>query len=149
MKESYDNKLTRTFPNLYKNRYADMRTTAMCWGFDTGLGWMPLIWDLSIKLEYLANTKYPDLTAVQVKEKFGGLRFYVSPHYDEVQNFIDAAEKLSYKTCDVCGLPGKSREGGWIVTRCDKHVDIHGEDEDKLHWTVLLKHYRKNWRYYL
>jgi phosphoribosyl-dephospho-CoA transferase len=33
------------------------------------------------------------------------------------------AEELSYQTCDICGEPGEPRQGGWIVTRCDKHVD--------------------------
>jgi hypothetical protein len=67
--------------------------------------------------------------AVQVKEKFGGLRFYVqaatSKHYD----FISFAESMSYRTCEVCGNPGKRYTDGWHQTLCDIHAVMHGHEE--------------------
>lgn len=61
-------------------------------------------------------------TAVQVKEKFGGLRFYVHGATNEQHAAIRLAEALSYRTCEVCGKPGKpNKDGGWISTRCKEH----------------------------
>lgn len=58
-----------------------------------------------------------------VKEKFGGLRFHASGLTDEQANYIEFAEMLSKKTCEVCGAPGHSnhRELTWIKTLCDDH----------------------------
>ena len=57
--------------------------------------------------------------ASQVKEKFGGLRFYMTCGTDEIFNLIDEAEELSYKTCEECGKPGEEKDTGWIRTLCD------------------------------
>lgn len=57
----------------------------------------------------------------QIKEKFGGLRFYVSCSNDEIHNYIAFAEQMSYRTCEVCGAPGERRSGNWIKTLCDHH----------------------------
>ena len=57
--------------------------------------------------------------AAQVKEKFGGLRFYMTLYNEDLERDIAEAEKLASKTCESCGAPGKSRNGGWIKTLCD------------------------------
>ena len=61
------------------------------------------------------------VVAQQVKEKFGGLRFYYSGGDDTIHAYVTFAEYLSERTCDVCGAPGKQSGGGWIVTRCKEH----------------------------
>lgn len=43
MKKELDEKLCAAFPKLFVNRHADMRTTAMCWGFDCGDGWYEIL----------------------------------------------------------------------------------------------------------
>ena len=58
----------------------------------------------------------------QVKEKYGGLRFYYSGGDEIIDAYVRFAEYLSERTCEVCGAPGKQRDGGWIVTRCDEHA---------------------------
>lgn len=60
-----------------------------------------------------------DGVLLQVKEKFGGLRFYVGASSEEVERRIKQAEDESYRTCEDCGAPGKVRSVGWIKTRCD------------------------------
>jgi len=98
----------------------------MCWGFDVGGGWEPLIRELSQNLEFLNENTPVHVEAVQVKEKFGTLRFYVDGieggkfWADIVWALIDWAEAQSAWTCEVCGEWGKRRDGGWIVTLCDK-----------------------------
>jgi len=60
--------------------------------------------------------------ASQVKEKFGGLRFYVQAATDEHYNYITFAESMSYKTCETCGAPGTYYPFGWHHVACDEHA---------------------------
>ena len=102
--------------------------------FECDNGWLPLIEDLSRKLEAI-NNKYEDpedkIYAVQVKQKFGGLRFYVyrsenisEKDKDISSKLIDEAEKTSYTVCETCSNPAFSRtERGWITTLCDKCLE--------------------------
>lgn len=57
--------------------------------------------------------------AAQVKEKFGGLRFYMTHGNDEIFSLISEAESKSYKTCEECGEPGDQKDTGWVKTLCD------------------------------
>jgi len=65
---------------------------------------------------------------VQVKEKLGTLRFYVSHHTDTIDERIVEAQKESSRTCEVCGQPGKQPEtGGGVRAVCDEHA--HSPEE--------------------
>lgn len=57
--------------------------------------------------------------AAQVKEKFGGLRFYMTSTNDEISSLVAEAEALSQKTCEFCGEEGSLRKSGWWHTLCD------------------------------
>jgi len=89
-----------------------------------GPGWSSLIDRIYDKL--------PKRTLVlQVKEKFGGLRFYIGYGSKRTFDLIDKAEHDSYTICEVCGEPGKLREDlGWILTLCDKHYENHKKGGD-------------------
>ena len=50
MNRHYDRYLVKKYEPLYQNRYADMRSTAMCWGFEVGDGWFQIINQLSYVL---------------------------------------------------------------------------------------------------
>lgn len=65
--------------------------------------------------------------ASQIKEKFGGLRFYVNGATDKHWNYIHFAESMSYKICEECGKPGTYYPFGWHHVACDEHAS----DEDK------------------
>jgi len=67
--------------------------------------------------------------ASQVKEKFGGLRFYVNGATDKHWNFISVAENMSYRTCEECGAPGKTYTDGWHRTLCDIHAQMDGREQ--------------------
>jgi hypothetical protein len=95
----------------------------------TGIGWYNLIYTLTNcidrRLEHLnkdgGNRK---VIIAQIKEKFGGLRYYADGDVDEqMDGMIDFAESLSYTICEECGAPGKLRSGGWMRTLCDKHEE--------------------------
>lgn len=57
----------------------------------------------------------------QIKEKFGGLRFYCNGGSEGTHGMISLAEDLSYGICEECGNRGERRSGGWIRTLCDEH----------------------------
>lgn len=91
--------------------------------FECDDGWGPLITDLETKLKALS----PDYTISQVKEKFGGLRYYASAGdvgAETAKQFYDLireAEAQSYEICECCGQPGRlTRRGGrgWYKTLC-------------------------------
>jgi|SRR5882672_3645114 len=119
MKEENIDKLVSRYPNLYMHmKY-----------FECANGWYALIDELSSELEKLIIdfNKTPDhepeftcCFAVQVKEKFGGLRFYMSCETDKMSDLIRKSEEDSYKICELCGDPGKPNNNGWITTLCDK-----------------------------
>jgi len=68
--------------------------------------------------------------AAQVKEKFGGLRFYVNGTTDKHHNYISFAESMSYRTCEECGAAGKTYTNGWHTTLCDIHAAMNGKTEE-------------------
>ena len=119
MNAEKENYLYETYPSLYRQHTLSMEQTCMCWGFECGDGWFDIINNLSQKLVEIA----PTVKAVQVKEKFGGLRFYIGPVDTDksglVYNLIDNAENDSFKTCEYCGTKENvTTEGGWIKTLC-------------------------------
>lgn len=61
------------------------------------------------------------VVAIQVKEKFGGLRFYYMGGDEYIRGLENMAESMSYRTCEVCGAPGTSTKGRWIRTLCEEH----------------------------
>ena len=85
--------------------------------FSIGPGWFTLVKDL---IKNLFESGW-DGELYQVKEKFGGLRFYIGEQNPEIARIIREAERKSYEICDVCGEPGITRPGSWLRTRCDKH----------------------------
>jgi hypothetical protein len=86
--------------------------------FSVGDGWLPLVRDLVTKL-YLSGW---NKQLAQVKEKFGGLRFYTGALTTEQHQMIRDAENLSYATCEKCGAPGRLRQTGWWSTLCYEHA---------------------------
>ena len=87
-------------------------------------GWFNILDSLGA----MARHRGPDFllrdlpTALQVKEKFGGLRIYLSsvdPYFD---GLVAMAETLSTRTCEVCGNVGEScTVNGWRQTLCEEH----------------------------
>lgn len=43
MNNELDSKLCSKYPKMFADRYADMKTTAMCWGFEHGDGWYNIL----------------------------------------------------------------------------------------------------------
>lgn len=91
-----------------------------CGYFEIEEGWYPLIKELITDLIAMGWDK----EVTQVKEKFGGLRFYVNNESDEMFKRIQKAVNDSCITCEVTGNPGKLRTDlGWIRTLCDEEYN--------------------------
>jgi hypothetical protein len=95
----------------------------MSWGFACGNGWYDIIYRLCERIEPLVASLDDGGAAceeLQVKEKFGGLRFYVDGSSDEIEAVIHSACELSRQTCEVCGNPAAldQEADGWRKTLC-------------------------------
>jgi len=135
MNKELQNKLFEKYPKIFRQKDLPMQQTAMCWGIACGDGWYNIIDSLSAiiqsHVEWLngdGDHDYRDLPedhikttveATQVKEKYGGLRFYCNRTDDVILGAIRMAERLSSCTCEECGAPGTPNDKGWIHTLCD------------------------------
>jgi len=60
----------------------------------------------------------------QIKEKFGGLRFYYSGGDDYIDGMVSMAESMSYTICESCGTTENvGNTKGWIYTCCKSCYD--------------------------
>jgi hypothetical protein len=88
--------------------------------FEVGGGWNQLIKDLISDLIKMGWNK----EVVQVKEKYGTLRFYITEGTDDIHRRIAKAEIESSTICEATGKPGKLRNDiGWWRTLCDEEYD--------------------------
>lgn len=137
--EEFVNRLETKYPEMFSAPYG---------GVCTSEGWWPIIESLCEQIQSHINwrngvherlkvdnphdavipDKVPQVVVNQIKEKFGGLRFYYDGGDDIIDGMVQMAEAWAAHTCEVCGMPGKSRPGGWIQTLCDEH---HEEREDR------------------
>ena len=105
---------------LENGMYSNKPKITSCDFFDVQVGWYPLIKNLIDELITLGWDKQ----VTQVKEKFGGLRFYINGGSDEMYNKITESEKLSHETCELCGKKGELRTKiRWFTTLCDEHYE--------------------------
>ncbi len=109
-------------PNVYYNNENDL------FGIETGNGWYGLIEKLSLQLEMIL-LKIPEqerknYRVVQVKQKFGSLRFYLSNSTPEMDLLIKHAEEDSVRVCEICGESGGIIDSSFVRrTRCIIHSD--------------------------
>jgi hypothetical protein len=88
--------------------------------FEVSPGWNLLIKNLIQDLIELGWNK----EVCQVKEKFGGLRFYINAATSEAHKRISQSEIESMNICEVTGKPGKLRTDiGWYRTLCDEEYE--------------------------
>lgn len=136
-----------------ENKYPKMFPNGLGY-ISTGPGWWPVVaelcsaidthtkWTNTRRKELLENNPYdavipkevPQVIVDQIKEKFGGLRFYYQGGDDYIRGLVSMAESWASKTCEQCGAPGVIRRGGWIRTLCDDHAKNRGiiDDDDDI-----------------
>ena len=98
--------------------------------FEINEGWKELVEEITCKIEVVNNKYSPSsyIRAAQVKQKFGGLRYYISiEEIDEqdvryVYDMIAEAEKRSFTICEYCGSPANtSKDRTYVETLCNEH----------------------------
>ena len=90
-------------------------------GFECGDGWYWLLNNLMNTIQsYCKNNKKPIINVTQIKEKFGGLRFYYDGGDNKIDGMVWLAEELSYHICETCGTTNHvgQTSTGWIYTIC-------------------------------
>jgi len=119
--EKYDafaKQMEERFPKIFAEPYG---------GFACGEGWWPILEALCGQIQHHIDWKNKQgnvvhqVTVAQIKEKFGGLRFYYSGGDEAIDGMVRMAESWAARSCEECGAPGKSRDGSWIKTLCDHH----------------------------
>ena len=116
--DAFEKHITEQFPQMFTEPYG---------GFCCGEGWWPIIAELCGQIQNHINWKnrqseiVPQVVVGQIKEKFGGLRFYYSGGDDAIDGMVSMAESWAAHSCETCGAPGERRDGSWIKTLCDHH----------------------------
>ena len=125
--ETFAKKMEEQYPKMFAQPYG---------GFAVGKGWWPILEALCANIQSHIDwqnknhEKHPVVEQViveQIKEKFGGLRFYYQGGDDNVHGMVRMAESWAANCCEECCAPGKRRDGGWIRTLCDFHESEHQE----------------------
>ena len=102
MKKELEDKLFEKYPKIFRQKDLPMNETCMCWGFECGDGWYNILDILCKQIQWHIdkNLKEDELEgnvqveATQVKEKFGGLRFYYHGGNDFINGLKEEIQKL-------------------------------------------------------
>lgn len=84
------------------------------WRKAFGMDFMEELREACIETDFL-----DELMILQIKEKFGTLRFYTNPIPRNIDHIIQKYEDLSAWICIECGAPAKWISKDWICPWCD------------------------------
>ena len=130
--EVFAEQMESRFPKMFEKGYG---------GFCCGEGWWPILealcvniqghidWKNKTRARLLEDNPYEheipkevaQVVVRQIKEKFGGLRFYYEGGDDTIDGMIRMAESWAGHSCETCGAPGTTGGRGWIQTLCPTH----------------------------
>lgn len=149
MDNDLQEKLFEKYPLVFADRLIDEAESPFkAYGIECGNGWFEIIDNLCASLEphirsWQKNNpkmakKHPRTS--QVKEKIGGLRFYLDypcgwkealdSGFKE-EEIIGPFEQESYNVCEFCGKDGEIRNSLiWILTLCESCYDKRKNDSN-------------------
>ena len=139
MTKELQDKLFNKYPKIFRQKDLSKQETCMCWGIECGDGLYWLIDQLCSNLQFNTDKNnsganegnYPQIEATQVKEKFGGLCFYVQSATDKQYAMISFAQNLSYDICHKCGTTKHvGHTQGWIYTECKDCIQQNERAKD-------------------
>lgn len=94
-------------------------------------GWFEIVYFMCKDLYNL----HVSFKMIQIKEKFGLLRVYVSSTTEEIEQILDTYESLSKTVCGHCGRVHSENDpvyyddkSGWIGYMCKKCWDDYWEE---------------------
>ena len=123
MRQELDEKLVKKYPKIFVDRHENIKNTAMCWGFECSDAWYFLIDNLCEHIQsYIDNNKHLNITqvvAIQVKEKYGTLRWYYHGGNEYIDGMVSHTKYLTGKICADCGsMADIGYTLGWITYLC-------------------------------
>ena len=119
--EAFAKRMEEKYPKMFSQPYG---------GFAIGEGWWPIIESLCANIQshtdWWNNNRetrpvVEQVVVEQIKEKFGGLRFYYQGGDEQISGMVRMAEAWASHSCEECGAPGTSGGKGWIKTLCPTH----------------------------
>jgi hypothetical protein len=119
MRDELEAELKKKYPKCMRFLHEGSRNP-ISFGIETGDGWYGLIDRMCEKIEPVIANEDESVYFVQIKEKFGELRAYLSWQTAFMDEFIRQAEVESFRTCEVCGKQGSPIGGAWIFIRCEE-----------------------------
>lgn len=126
MKEDKLQELKAKFLEERKNRpKVERKWPYELFGIECGEGWKGLYQPIIDYIDKYNEDHEEKIEIHQIKEKFGGLCFYVNKKIDELRKMIEDAEAESYHTCEVCGkhINKPISENYWIYPMCKECFD--------------------------
>jgi len=119
------------------------QTNPYSYGFGIGDGWLKLVYELVNDIKVNDIKKGGWVTKVtQCKEKFGGLRFYVTGTSDKNWALIRTAEQKSYGICEETGSEVEvgTWTRDWTKTMCRQHaLKTYYDKMDKNEFSTPVK----------
>lgn len=115
--------LIEKYPKIFKDYKGN--PGRVNWSCPTG--WLDLVDRMCGLLQFDTdnnnhNGDHPQVECLQIKEKFGGLRFYTTDITPIQEGTIKFTENLSHDTCMECGSMKNVRSTtGWIANYCEEH----------------------------
>lgn len=113
MRKELEQQFATRWPEWFVDLYGDPLQTCMSRGFQHRDGWFDLVWRLCEQIEKVPN-KGKSFKVAQVKEKFGGLRFYFeggNDASDAIRACTAAAAQLSiFARCAPTGVPDRPQQ---------------------------------------
>ena len=76
-----------------------------------------------IKDELIKASALEKYRIMQIKEKYGSLRWYDNFNTQKGYDIIHKYEEISTRTCIQCGEPATRITTGWIAPYCDRCID--------------------------
>lgn len=123
MNNQLEKQLFEKYPKIFAGKNMPIIKNLMSFGCECDDGWYWLIDNLCNTIQqYIDNNKHLNVSqviATQVKEKYGGLRFYCQGGDETIDGMIWFAENLSFNICEICGNTKEVKQTeGWIKTLC-------------------------------
>lgn len=119
MKIELQKKLFEKYPELFKQKDLPPKKTCMCFGIECEDGWYSLIDFICKNINKNGETE-----VFQIKEKLGGLRFYINNGTDKDFDLIYTMESFSYYVCERCGSTkdAEPSKENWVKTLCKECI---------------------------
>jgi hypothetical protein len=118
--------LVEKYPDFFKYYMDRVARYPLMFGIECDDGWFTLLDILmgNIKNHLHWNCEDKTFNITQIKEKFGGLRFYYQGGDERIDGMVHMAESMSYHLCEFCGTTHNvGQTEGWIVVCCKDCFD--------------------------